>query len=112
MDSILTSVKHDLGIVEEYEHFDVDIIMYINSTLQILRQIGVGPEEGFSIKDKTAKWSDFVEDIPKNEMVKAYVSKRVKMMFDPPQNSQAVESNNKIIAELEWRINSLADYNT
>lgn len=112
MDSILTSVKHSLGIMEDYEHFDEDIIMYINSVFQILRQLGVGPEEGFSIKDKTSKWSDFVDDIPKNEPIKTYVSMRVKLMFDPPENGQVMESKNKIINELEWRINSLADYGT
>ena len=31
MDSILTSIKKLLGIAEEYEHFDPDIVMYINS---------------------------------------------------------------------------------
>ena len=31
MESILTSIKKLLGISEEYEHFDADIIMYINS---------------------------------------------------------------------------------
>lgn len=112
MDSILTSVKHVLGITEEYDHFDADIIMYINTTLQILRQMGVGPEEGFAIKDKSSKWSDFMDDVPKNEIIKSYVAKRVKMMFDPSQNSHVTEADNKIIEELEWRIHSLIDYNT
>ena len=29
MDSILTSIKKLLGITEEYEHFDPDIIIYL-----------------------------------------------------------------------------------
>ena len=33
MESVLTSIKKMLGITEEYEHFDSDIIMHINSFL-------------------------------------------------------------------------------
>ena len=43
MDSILTSIKKLLGITEEYEHFDQDIIMHINSVFSVLTQLGVGP---------------------------------------------------------------------
>ena len=47
MDSILTSIKKLLGITEEYEHFDQDIIMHINSVFSGLTQLGVGPAAGF-----------------------------------------------------------------
>ena len=42
-DSVLTSIKILLGIAEEYEHFDADLIMHINSVFSILTQLGVGP---------------------------------------------------------------------
>ena len=45
-DSILTSVKKMLGIAEEYEHFDADLLMHINSVFSILHQLGVGPADG------------------------------------------------------------------
>ena len=35
MESILTSIKKMLGITEEYEHFDADLIMHINSFYDI-----------------------------------------------------------------------------
>lgn len=54
MESVLTSIKKMLGITEEYEHFDSDIIMHINSVFMILTQLGVGPPSGFSIRDKTS----------------------------------------------------------
>lgn len=47
MDSILTSVKKLLGLPADYEAFDPDIIMYINTVLMILSQMGVGLKEGF-----------------------------------------------------------------
>ena len=52
MESILTSIKKLLGITEEYEQFDQDIIIHINSVLSVLTQLGVGPTKGFSIKDE------------------------------------------------------------
>lgn len=110
-DSILTSVKKMLGVTEEYEHFDADIIMHINSTFAVLTQIGVGPERGFAIEDKSAVWSDF---IPENsyylmENVKSYVFMKVKSMFDPPMSSSVAEAYNRLIGEMEWRLMVAAD---
>lgn len=109
MDSILTSVKKMLGIVEEYEHFDADLIMHINSVLSILTQLGVGPVEGFSIKDKTAIWSDFLSDSKNLESVKSYVYLKVRLIFDPPLTSSVTEAINRMIGELEWRLSVTAD---
>ncbi len=104
MDSILTSIKKHLGITEDYEHFDADIINHINSVFTILMQIGVGPENGFKITDKSQVWSDFMPDDERLEFVKTYIEKRVKLMFDPPQSSAVIDVINRQIEELEWRL--------
>ena len=104
MESILTSIKKLLGITEEYDAFDQDIVMHINSVFMILTQIGVGPSEGFTIEDDTATWSEFVSDPTKWEMLKSYVYLRVKLLFDPPLSSAVMESMNKQISEFEWRL--------
>lgn len=109
MDSILTSVKKMLGITEEYEYFDADIIMHINSVFAILTQLGAGSKEGFAIKDKEAVWSDFTEDNAKLDFIRTYMHLKVKLMFDPPLSSAVIESTNRLISELEWRINVEAD---
>ena len=109
MESILTSIKKMLGIVEEYEHFDADLIMHINSVLSILTQLGVGPSEGFSIKDKTASWNDFLSDSKNLESVKSYVYLKVRLIFDPPLTSSVTEAINRMISELEWRISVAVD---
>lgn len=109
MESILTSIKKMLGITEEYEHFDADLIMHINTVLSILTQLGVGPSEGFAIKDKTATWSDFLSDSKNLESVKSYVYMKVKLIFDPPLTSSVSEAMNRMISELEWRILVTAD---
>lgn len=109
MDSILTSIKKLLGIEEEYEHFDPDIIMHINSVFMILTQLGVGPSEGFTIEDDTSIWTDFVPDTTKIESVKTYIYLKVKLLFDPPLSSAVIESMNRTISELEWRLNVAAE---
>ena len=110
MDSILTSIKKMLGIPEEYDHFDPDLIMHINSVLSILTQIGVGPSEGFRIEDDLATWEDFLGDDTDYEAVKSYVHLRVKLLFDTSTLSSAViESMNRMISELEWRLNAIAE---
>lgn len=109
MESILTSIKKLLGIAEEYEHFDEDIIMHINSVLMILTQLGVGPSEGFRIEDSSATWNNFIPDDVRLDSVKSYMHLKVKLLFDPPLSSAAIESMNRMISEFEWRINVAAE---
>lgn len=106
MESILTSIKKMLGITEEYEHFDTDLIMHINSVFMILKQLGVGPDEGFSITGKDEGWADFMPENARLELVKSYVYLKVKLLFDPPLGSAVVEVMNRQISEFEWRLNS------
>lgn len=110
-DSILTSVKKLLGIAEEYEHFDPDLIMHINTVLMGLTQIGLGPANGFVIYDKSATWSDLIpkSDAIRVEAVKTYVYLKVKMVFDPPLSSSVAEAINNNIREQEWRISLAVD---
>jgi hypothetical protein len=109
-ESILTTIKKHLGLPEEYEVFDIDIIDHINSVFSILTQLGVGPAAGFSIADKNATWADFIPtQDPRLSMVISYMEKKVKIMFDPPLSSAVAEATNKIIAELEWRLNVQVD---
>lgn len=108
MESILTSIKKLLGPEEDYDHFDTDIIIHINSALMFLNQLGVGPKEGFSIKDKSSVWTDFVPE--KNvEAIKTYVYLKVRLVFDPPQSGFLITAIEKQIAELEWRINAMVE---
>ena len=109
MESILTSIKKLLGIEEEYEHFDPDIVMHINTVLMDLTQIGVGPEEGFRIEDETTVWTDFISDTIALEAIKSYVYLKVKLLFDPPTSSAVIESTNRLLNELVFRINLTAE---
>lgn len=109
MESILTSIKKLLGLTAEYDHFDPDIIIHINSVFMILNQLGVGPKEGFTIEDDTSVWTDFIQDETKIEAVKTYVFLKVKLIFDPPSSGSVIEAYNRTISELEWRLNLTAE---
>lgn len=111
MESILTSIKKLLGIEEEYEHFDPDIIMHINTVLGDLTQLGVGPSEGFLIEDKTSTWNDFIDSDSAALLsgVKSYMHLRVKLLFDPPSSSSVLASYERQIDRFEWRLNVAAE---
>lgn len=111
MESILTSIKKAIGIAEEYDHFDPELIMHINSVFSDLREIGVGPSEGFVIEDETSSWVDFIPSSDKMwfENVKSYMCLRVQLLFDPPTNSSLLASKERQVEKLEWRLNYAAE---
>ena len=102
-ESILLSIKKLLGIMPNYTQFDDDIIIHINTAFATLNQLGVGPSEGFMIEDKFAEWQDYTTS--KNlTMIRTYIYLKVRLLFDPPTSSALIDSINRTIAELEWRI--------
>lgn len=109
--SILLSVKEMLGVPSEYEAFDEQLIIHINSVFAILSQLGVGDGTKFAIADEDDTWDDYLntEDDLNLEEVKSYIYLKVKMMFDPPSSGTAADAFKQQIAEFEWRINAEAD---
>lgn len=106
MESILTSTKKLAGLTEEYDHFDPDIIMYINSVFLTLKQLGVGPSAGFVIYDASSLWEDFISDGDViREACKAYMGDKVRWKFDPPTNPTLLKALTDRIAEAESRLN-------
>jgi len=109
MNSILTSIKKLLGLEEDYVQYDNDIIIYINSVLMILNQLGVGPTTGFSITDKTKTWTDYLGTEINIESVKPYIYLKVRLIFDPPSSNSVIEAIERQITELEWRLVNQAE---
>lgn len=109
MESILKSIKKLLGIHEECEDFDADIIMHINSVFATLNQLGVGPTEGFSINDEAEKWEDFLPEERMIHSVKSYMFMKVKLLFDPPLSSAVIECTKEQIKEMEFRLQVAVD---
>jgi hypothetical protein len=102
-DSILDTTKKLLGLEPDYTAFDPDIITHINSVFFSLRQLGIGPDSAFMILDKDSKWSEFQGEHDINA-VKSYMALRVRLLFDPPTTSFALEAMNKQVEEFEWRL--------
>lgn len=109
--SILESIKKLLGIPAEDKHFDPDIQMHINASLAALTQMGVGPEGGFFISDSSASWDDLLGGDSRLEFAKTYVYYKVRLGFDPPTATSAIDAINRQVSELEWRLNTAVEHN-
>ena len=107
-DSILVSIRQKLGPSGSYDVFDPQLIDFINLAFSRLYQLGIGPDEPFSISDASAVWSDF---IPEGELedIRTYVYLRVRILFDPPQLQSVLSAYQDQIKELEWELNALCD---
>ena len=61
-DNILISVKASLGLPADYDPFDAEIIMNINTVLSIVNQLGVG-KYGYEISaESPGSWDEFLEE--------------------------------------------------
>lgn len=109
MDSILNSIKKLLGIEPDNVSFDTDVSIHINSTFMKLNSLGVGPKEGYYIEDSSAVWTDYVSDRFIVEAIKTYVYIKVRLIFDPPQNTAVIESMKQSAEEYEYAIREWAE---
>lgn len=112
MDSILNSIKQQIGITNECVEFDESLIIHINSAFFVLNQLGVGPEDPFSITDSSTSWSDFLNGDTSIEAVKTYMALKVQLLFDPPSSSALLDAKNRQLSEFEWRLNISAELKT
>lgn len=109
-ESILGSVKKQLGIPEDTKVFDLDIMIHINAAIATLRQIGVGPKEGYTVTSKDDTYEDYLGDeCLETAQVKLYIFYKTRLGFSPPQSSIAVEILKEMIKEAEWRLNVEVD---
>ena len=104
IDSVLLSTKQMLGISPEDTSFDVNVIMSINTALTTLMDLGLTEVEDQIIIDDDMTWGDLLGGRTDIEYVKTYVYQKVKMIFDPPTSTAAIDAMQRSISELEWRI--------
>ena len=108
-DSILMTIRKLVCGNPYADHFDTDLLVHINACFSILNQLGVGPENGFVVTDETQSWSSYIADNYILNMVKTYITLKVKKIFDPPLTSSVLEAMDKEISQLEWRLNVAVD---
>lgn len=108
--SILRTVKKTLGLDEDYDAFDQDMYVWINSALSTLTDIGIGPMDGFTVDSDEETWEDFLEgDETLFQDAKAYVGLKVRLLFDPPLQSFRITAIEDQIKEFLWRMESRRD---
>lgn len=109
-ESIFLSVKKVLNVGVDNTDFDADILLHLNSVLAILQQLGIGPEDGLFIEDANTAWEDLLgENSSVLNMVRSYVTSKVRLLFDPPVSSAVQQSLERICSEFEWRANVAAE---
>ena len=104
IDSVLLSTKQMLGISPEDTSFDVNVIMSINTALTTLMDLGLTEVEDEIVTDDDMTWDDLLGGRTDIEYVKTYIYQKVKMIFDPPTSTAAIDAMQRSINELEWRI--------
>ena len=108
-DSILVTIRKLVCGDPYANHFYTDLLVHINACFSVLNQLGVGPEKGFAVTDETQNWSDYTADSTVLNLVKTYITLKVRLIFDPPLTSSVLEAMNKEISQLEWRLNVAVD---
>lgn len=108
-DSILRTTKKALDIPEDYDVFDGNIVMHINSVFSTLNQIGIGPADGFEIENDNATWTSFIGTNTRYNSVKTYMYASVRLLFDPPGTSFLIDALKAQKDELEWRLSVLRE---
>lgn len=106
--SILTQVKKSVGLAKEYDAFDMDILLHINSVIATLSQLGVElVSQEVTGYDET--WESIFGNNKKLNFIKSYVYIKVRLLFDPPTSSTVSQSLENQAKEYEWRINIAAE---
>lgn len=105
-DSILSSVKKLIGISEEDESFDLDIMFNINAASSTLFQLGV-LKNPYTVTSKEDTYSDLIpggtEDVI--NQVKMYYVYKTKLGFDSSTlTSTVIQVLKEMINEAEYRL--------
>lgn len=112
-ESILNDIKKLIGLAPEDTSFDTDLLIHINSAIAVLTQLGVKPNLSFTLIDEGSTWSEYLSqtylDGDVFRIIKSYIAMKVRLIFDPPQNSTVMEALKSSIAEYEWRLNVFVD---
>lgn len=104
MESILATVRTGLGLDEDFEGFDQQLIIYINAAILALVQIGVAPSSPMVVTNTEQTWTDLFGAATNLEACKAYVLISCRLGFDPPQTAALLNATKEMMKEYEWRL--------
>lgn len=107
---ILESIKVLLGLSTDNHDFDRNLIIFINSAIFSLRQLGIGPlDKPYTITPEnaeTATYQDYLGEafVKETSDVKTYIYFKVFLSFDPPTNASTLKVITDALKEAEWRL--------
>lgn len=102
MDDVLSDIKRLLGIEVADTSFDAELLLHINTVSSFsLPQFGISAIKEVEEGDG---WDDIFSEGTPYSGVKTYIFLKVKSLFDPPTHSFVLESLNRQIQEMEWRL--------
>jgi hypothetical protein len=109
-DSILNTIKRSLDIATDDTSFDTSLLLNINSVFSDLYQLGLGTygSDEHEINDENDLWSTVLGTTKNMNMIKSYVTLRVRLLFDPPTTGFTTTSFQAQIDKMEWRIKTAA----
>lgn len=106
--NILEDVKMYLGIPLSVDCFDSTLILHINTSIFLTETISQ-----FAYKkdiDKSTEWREVFNGkellVP---AIKSYICLKVRLLFDPPNNSFLTQTIERTLTELEFKINMYCD---
>lgn len=103
--SILLSIKKMLGYEPDYAPFDIDLMIFINSQMANLYQLGVKRAKTCYVSGPDVGWSKLVSaEDTRLQFIKTYVYAKVKMLHDPPTSTAQMQALKEAAAEAEFRI--------
>ena len=103
-ESALKTIKHLMGLTDDYTPFDAQLLVHINTALASARRLGViSPGDVWTIDENTT-WEDIFGPIGLNEQVKSLIYLKTWLIFDPPNSGFVTKSIEDRIAELEFQI--------
>lgn len=105
-ESILLSVKKLIGLSEDDNSFDLDMVMHINAALSVLYQLGV-LTTAYTVDSVDDTWDNMLPGINEDvkNQIKMYLFYKTKLGFDSTTlGSAVIEIIKESIKEIEWRL--------
>lgn len=105
INSVLSSVKKLIGIPEDEESFDIDVILNINAASSTLFQLGI-LERPYTITSKEDTYDDLIPGASEDviNQIKMYFVYKTRLGFDPPSSATLTEVLKEMIKEAEYRL--------
>lgn len=107
MDKVLDTVRRIIGGSFLDPHFDQELIVHINTVIAFLDQLGL--KITTRVITESTTWEELIPNVDLIEDIKTFISFKVRLIFDPPTGSSAMNALEKVVDECEWRIREAVD---